>query len=267
MTEKQTETVLITGASSGIGAALARRYAGLGAQVVLLARRVDKIDALAHELSKGPGRALALNGDVRRKSDLDRAVAQTIKAYGRIDTVIANAGFMVTGPIEKLGPEDFRRQLDTNVMGSVNTLYACLEELKKTRGRFAIVGSAVGYIATPGLTPYSMSKFALRALAECLDIELHPHGISVTLLSPGYVASEIRQIDNEGTHHPEVPDSAPAWMLMPADRAARKMESAITRRKSHAIITKHARLGIFMSRHFPRLVKMGLMMPTIKEKI
>jgi NAD(P)-dependent dehydrogenase (short-subunit alcohol dehydrogenase family) len=250
--------VLITGASSGIGAALARAWAREGADLVLLARRVDRLEALAAECRAGGRRALVMACDVTRDGDMEQAVARAREELGRIDVVVANAGFGVVGPLESLGLEDYRRQLETNVFGVLRTIYASLAELKRTRGRLVIIGSVSGHLAMPGGSPYAMSKFAVRALAQSLGHELARHGVSVTLISPGYVASEIHQVDNRGTWHPEASATIPRWLEMPAATAARKIVRATARRRREIVITGHGKLAVFFERHVPWLIATGV---------
>ena len=157
--------VFITGASSGIGEALAREHHRRGDRVVVLARRVERLHALATELG-GPARCLPLAGDVTSRADLDAAVAQAEREFGRVDVVYANAGFGVDGRFEDLSVDDVRRQFETNVFGVLHTAWASLEALTRTRGVFAVVGSVAGFFAGPGSFAYSMSKFAVRAFAE-----------------------------------------------------------------------------------------------------
>jgi len=203
---------------------------------------------------KGGRRALVLACDVTRDGELERAAAQTRDAFGRIDVVVANAGFGVVGPVEDLSLDDYRRQLETNVFGVLRTIYATLDDLKRTRGHLAIIGSVSGHLATPGGSPYAMSKFAIRALAEALRHELRADGVSVTLLSPGFVESEIRLVDNQGRLKTADRDRVPAWLRMPADTAARKIVSAIARRRREAVITGHGKVLVFIARHLPGLM-------------
>ena len=254
MTRFAGQVVLITGASSGIGAALAREFARQGADVVLLARRADRLAALAREIEGTGRRALVVTADVTVDGDLDRAVASTEAAFGRLDVVIANAGFGVVGPVESLTLDDYRRQFETNVFGVLRTVLATLTPLKASRGRLVILGSVAGHIATPGSSPYSMSKFAVRALAEALGHELAPTGVSVTLISPGFVESEIRRVDNTGVFRTEAREAVPAWLIVPAARAARQIVRAIARRRREVVITGHGKLGVFVQRHAPWLV-------------
>ena len=245
--------ILILGASSGIGAALAREYARRGAIVALAARRAERITQLAGELGGAP-RALAIPCDVTRDGDCERAVAQTVAAFGRLDVLIANAGIGAAGTFEELTLADYRRVFETNVFGVLRGLKAGIAELKKSRGRFAIVGSVAGYVSSPGTSAYSMSKFAVRALAIALRHELRGSGVSVTHIAPGFVDSEIRKVDNAGVYHPEDPDPAPPWLVMPAEKAARQIATAIQRRKKEQVITAHGKFAVFLQRHAPAIM-------------
>jgi NAD(P)-dependent dehydrogenase (short-subunit alcohol dehydrogenase family) len=246
---------LVTGASSGIGAALAREMSRRGARIVVAGRRLDRLEALAEELSRSGGRVVPVACDVTRREDLDRAVARAREEFGRLDTVVANAGFGVVGQFEDLTVEDYRRQFETNVFGVLQTAYAALEELKKSRGRMVLVGSVAGYAATPGSSPYSMSKFAVRALAEALGKELAPHGISVTHIAPGFIDSEIYQVDNEGRLHPDWKSPVPTWIRMDTPRAARKIVGAIANRRRELVVTAHGKAIVFLQQHFPAVIR------------
>ena len=136
----------------------------------------------------------------------------------------------------------------------LRTVRASLDGLKASRGRLAIIGSVAGYIATPGASPYSMSKFAVSGLAQALSYELAPAGVSVTLLTPGYVESELRRVDNRGVFRAESREPISAWLVMPAPRAARQIVRAIAHRRREVVITGHGKLGVFMQRHAPWLV-------------
>lgn len=248
-----TPRVVITGASAGIGEALAREYASQGASVALLARRGDKISMLARELMSWGGRTLAIPCDVREQSSLEGALGQVEREWGGVDIVIANAGFAVLGSVEELTMEDFRRQFETNVWGALGTAKAAIPHLKKTRGRLALVGSVKGTIAVPGGAAYAMSKFAVKALALSLEGELRPHGVSVTHLAPGYVETEFRNVDNDGQYRDRKVDQEkmPAWMKMSARNCARIMRRAIEQRRFECVITGHGKFLVAFFRHFP----------------
>ncbi len=246
--------VLITGASSGIGEALAIEYARRGANLILAARREDKLKALSERLSKDGTRVVFSACDVTKDGDLERIVSLGQSTFGKIDIVIANAGFGVKGPLDTITLSDYRRQFETNVFGVLRTIYATLDSLKKSRGRLVIIGSVMGHIAIPDASPYSMSKFAVRALCESIRLELAPYGVSVTLISPGYVASEFRQVDNAGKVDETLQETAPKELLMGADCAAQEIAQAIMNRRDEAIITTHGKIAVFFRRNFPSLV-------------
>ncbi len=250
--------VLITGASSGIGAALAREFAREGAWLALAARRTDRLEALAAELQRSGRRTLAVRCDVTRDGDLEEAVRATHDRLGPVDVAVANAGFGVVGRVDRLSLADFRRQFETNVFGVLRTVYATLEDLKRTRGSLVIIGSVSGHLALPQNSAYSMSKFAVRALAESLGHELRRDGVAVVLISPGFVESEIGRVDNLGVWHPGGPDTARRSFRMPAAKAARQIVAAVARRRSEAIITGHGKLAVLVQRHAPWLVSQAV---------
>jgi short-subunit dehydrogenase len=256
MTANTFETaVLITGASSGIGAGLAREFARRGVRVALLARRAEQLDALVAELCAAGGRASAHRGDVTVDGDIARAVAE-LEAQGVVASiVVANAGFGIVGKAQDLALDDYRRQLETNTFGVLRTLKETIDSLRQTRGRFVIMGSVAGHISAPGGSPYAISKFAVRALAEALHGDLRAVGVGCTLISPGFVDSDIRRVDNRGGLHPHAKDPIPAWLRMRTDKAARVMVSGILRGRREVIVTFHGKVMIFMARHMPRLTR------------
>ncbi len=254
------KSVLVTGASSGIGEELAWQLGQAGAKLTLCARRLDRLESLAQKIAAVPGasRPVISECDVARDGDLERAVGEAIATWGKLDVAIANAGFGIAAPLKKLRTEDYRRQFETNVFGVLRTVYAALPELEKSRGNLALVGSVAGWVSSPGASPYSMSKFAVRALAEDLHDELESQGVGVTLLSPGFVVSDIGRVDNQGVRHEEDGARVPAWIRMPTDEAARQIVAAIETRKREAVITGHGRLGVFLYRHAPWLVQAAI---------
>jgi NAD(P)-dependent dehydrogenase (short-subunit alcohol dehydrogenase family) len=248
------KVVLVTGASSGIGEALVREAAAAGAAVVLVARRFERTARLAAELEAQGARALAVRGDVTVDGEIEAAVAQALARFGRLDVVIANAGFSVNGRLADLRLEDYRRQFDTNFFGVLRTIYAALPALRATRGAIGLLGSTNGYLSLPGYSAYCASKHAVRSLGDCLRHELASEGVSVTQLAPGFVQSQIRVLDNDGEPRPDAIDPIPRWLQLPARRAARLMLRSIRARRAESIITLHSRLGIFFARHAPWLV-------------
>jgi len=246
--------VLVTGASSGIGAGLARECARPDTGVCLFARRADRLEAVAQEVTARGGDALAVVGDVTKDGDVEKAVTAALERWGRLDVVYANAGFGVSGPVATLSLDDFRRQLETNVMGVLRTIQATLPALKTSRGRLGIIGSVAGYVASPGTAPYCMSKFAVRALANALRHEVRGQGVSVTHVAPGFIASEIRLRREEGRIAPPDEDPVPRWLVMPADKAARIIVRAVERRRAEVVVTGHGKVLVWLVRHVPFFV-------------
>ncbi len=225
---------------------------------MLTARRTDRLAALAAEIERSGRRALPIACDVTVDGDLERAVAAARTAFGGIDVAVANAGFGVVGPVERLKLDDYHRQFETNVFGVLRTIHATLPELKARRGRLAIIGSVSGHLATPGSSPYAMSKFAVRALAEALGHEVARDGVAVTLVSPGFVESEIRQVDNAGVFRTEAPEPIPGWIVVSADRAARSIVRGIAHRRREVVVTPLGHLAVFFQRHAPWLVSAAI---------
>ncbi len=252
------QRVLITGASAGIGAALARRYAARGARLVLAARRIERLEALAAEVRSLGGEAIAIACDVARDGEVERAVAAAGERFGGLDVAIANAGFGISGPLMELALDDYRRLFETNVYGVLRTARAAHPALRLQRGRFAIMGSVMGHIPLPGSSPYAMSKFAVRALALSLRDEWRADGIAVTLISPGFLDSDFRRTDNAGRVHERARDPVPAWLRGDVDRAARTMVRAIDLRARERVITAHGRALTWAYRHAPGMMHLAI---------
>jgi short-subunit dehydrogenase len=260
------QIAFITGASSGIGEALARELARQGADVALLARRTDRLTALAAEIAATGRRTVAVSCDVTSDADVVAAVARVRAVLGTPSIVIANAGFGVSGTVETLSIDDYRRQFETNVFGVLRTVHATLPDLKATRGRLVIIGSVAGYVCTPGASAYAMSKASMTALAQGLRRELRSAGVSVTLISPGFVDSEIRQVDNAGRQHPHTADPVPQWIRMRSDVAARHIVRAVARRRREAVITAHGKAIVFVQRHAPWVLDLVLRAAGVRNR-
>jgi uncharacterized protein len=248
--------IVVTGASSGIGEELARQLGKEGAKLVLCARRRELLEKLASEM--GEENVLVEACDVTRDGDLERVVEHARIKFGRIDVVFANAGFGVAGKIEQLDISDYRRQFETNVFGLLRTVYATLDELKKTRGKLVLVGSVAGWASLPGASPYAMSKFAVRALANAITPELRAAGVTVTLISPGFVDSNIRRVDNQEKYHSDVKDPIPAWIRVPTDKAVREILHAVARGKREQIVTGHGKIIVLVQRLFPWIIRLSV---------
>jgi NADP-dependent 3-hydroxy acid dehydrogenase YdfG len=182
---------LITGASSGIGAATARCAAEAGYRVVLAARSADRLAELARELG-GEERALALSCDVTEWEQQRAMVQATLERFGRLDVAFANAGFGAARGFLQESPDHWRSMVLTNVYGAALTVRATLPALKEARGHLLLTGSVAGRRALPG-SLYSATKWAVTAIGEAVRQELNDTGVRVTLIEPGMVATPFFQ--------------------------------------------------------------------------
>ncbi len=196
------QVVIVTGASSGIGEATARRLAAGGARVVLFARRQDRLDALARELDPGGANVLGVAGDITSDPDRRRLVDAARAKFGRIDALVNNAGYGTRGPLETTPVDAIRRNYETNVFALVALTQLVLPEMR-ARGDGCIVniGSVAGRIARPLSSIYDSTKHALEALTDGLRGELQPFGVRVSLIRPGYIVTEFVDAANAASDH------------------------------------------------------------------
>lgn len=248
------QTVWITGASSGLGREMALEFARQGADVAVSGRREARLEEVAAQVEALGKRGLPVVCDVRQEAEIEAAASSVVAAFGKMDVAVANAGFSVAGKVERLSADDWRRQLDTNVVGAALTARHALPHLRETQGRLGLVGSVSGLLSSPGFGAYTASKYALRAIGQTLSMELHGSGVSCTTLQPGFVTTEIGQVDNEGVFNPEARDKRPQQLMWPADKAARAMLGALHKRKREFIFTGHGKLGAWLGQHSPSLV-------------
>lgn len=185
------QVVIVTGASSGIGEATARRLARAGARVVITARRRDRLDALARELDPSGAAVLVVAGDVTIDADRRALVDATLARFGRIDALVNNAGYGTRGPVETVPVEALRRNFETNVFSLVALTQLVLPHLRaQGSGCVVNIGSVAGRIARPLSSVYDSTKHALEALTDGLRGEVKPFGVRVTLVRPGYIVTE-----------------------------------------------------------------------------
>ncbi|MGX1480604.1 UNVERIFIED_CONTAM: NADP-dependent 3-hydroxy acid dehydrogenase YdfG [Streptomyces canus] len=199
MASKLTGTVaLVTGASSGIGEATARQLAEHGASVALVARRKDRLDALAAEIEKAGGTALVVEADITDRNQAEAAVERTVEHFGRLDTLVNNAGLMLLGPVVGADAEEWERMIAVNVKGLLYTTRAALPHLLKAAGDgtrrvadIVNISSVAGRVAMNGLGVYNLTKFGVNGFTESLRQEVTQRHVRVGVLEPGGVYTEL----------------------------------------------------------------------------
>jgi len=233
------KTVIVTGASSGIGRALALRLADEGAWLTLAARNAQRLDSLAEECQQRGGKALAIPTDVADESQCRALVQRTQEMYGRIDTLVNNAGIDVVGKLEDLPDLSlFKQVIAVNFYGTVYCTYYALPYLKETRGRIVNMSSLGGMLAIPFNTSYVASKFAVIGFSDSLRMEVEQAGVSVTAICPSLVVTEFheRYLDKDG--HSKGPAGRAIYteQTMTADQCAQIVVRAARRRKRQVVM-------------------------------
>ena len=222
------KVVVITGASSGLGEATARLLSAQGASVALGARRVDRIQALARELTGRGGKALAIPTDVTHHDQVKKLVDEAVHSYGRVDVMLNNAGLMPHSPLERLKIDDWNRTIDVNIKGVLYGIAAALPHMKAQKsGHIINVSSVAGHKVTPAGAVYAATKHAVRALSEGLRQEVKAYNIRTTVISPGAVATELPNAITEADIAKRMHQFYAA-VAIPADSFARAVAFAIS---------------------------------------
>ncbi len=222
------KVIVITGASSGLGAATARLLSKQGATVVLAARRGQRIESLAEELGKQGGKTLAVETDVTKPEQVQLLVDKTVEEFGRIDVLLNNAGLMPLAPLERLKQDEWDQMIDVNFKGVLNGIAAALPRMKEQKsGHFINVSSVYGHKVGPGAAVYCATKFAVRALSEGLRQEVKPYNIRTTVISPGAVATELLEHISEDDIQKATQEHVDK-IAIPADSFARMVSFAIS---------------------------------------
>jgi short-subunit dehydrogenase len=247
--------VVITGASAGIGKAVAERLSARGAKLVLAARRVDRLEELNRQMS---ARHLVLRADVADRADCRMIIDRSVERFGRIDTLICNAGYGIYQTVEHTSPDDMRRIFSTNFFGTTDCIAAALPVMQRQepredqgwRGQIMIVSSCVARRAVPYLGAYSATKAAQLSIAEALRVELKPSRIAVTSVHPIQTKTEFGQTaqDHAGIRVGRAP------VGQTVQQVARKMVDAIVRPRAEVWPYRPSRWAFGLGTLFPRTV-------------
>jgi uncharacterized protein len=245
--------ILITGASSGIGEAAARRFCKGGYRVVLAARRLDRLSSLAEELESEGGQAFAVRTDVAQLKDIESLVSTAMHHYGQIDVLFNNAGYGKLAWLNDLDPvSDIHNQIQVNQLGVIQTTRAVLPHMIACRrGHIINMSSMAGFIATPTYSIYAASKFALRGFSEALRREVGVYGIHVSVICPGGVATEFKS--HTGAQR-KTGMTTPGWLRLTPERVADAVWKVVQRPRRTVLLPWVYNLAVTVNTMFPGLV-------------
>lgn len=249
---------VITGASDGIGAELAHQIAAreqAGVALVLAARSEDKLAQVAAECAAHGAQTLVQRCDVAIEADCKALIANAVARFGRIDTLVNNAGMSAHARFEEVGDLAwYRRLMDINLWGAVQCTQAALPHLHASRGRIVAVSSLAGLTGVPGRTAYSATKFALAGFFEALRVEVAAQGVSVTLVYPGVVATQTRVRGFNAAGQPAGNSGLDESGAMTVAECTRLMLRGIDRRQRDVVMTAQGKLGRWLKLIAPGVV-------------
>ncbi len=254
---KTSPVILITGASSGIGAATARLFGREGYQVILAARRVAKLTALASEIEEQGGTALPVPADVSQLDQIENLVTTSLSEFGKIDILLNNAGFGRMNALEKMDPvRDIELQLRVNLFGVIQMTRAVLPHLLTQKsGHIINMASIAGLIAPQRYSVYAASKFGVRGFTDGLRREVRSKGLSVSAIYPGGVITEF--VTHTGLD-PNRKIKTPQWLSLTAEDVAATVLSVAKRPRRMVVIPRLMWPSVWFSRFFPGVVDWGM---------
>lgn len=241
------KVIVITGASDGIGAELARQLSADKPKLVLAARRRDALEAVARQCDAAGAETLCVVTDVSVEADCRMLIDATVKKFGCIDALVNNAGVSMHGNFEQITDTTvYERLMRINLMGSVWPTHAALPYLKASRGLVVAVASLAGLVGVPGRTTYCATKFAQTGFFEALRVELQPEGVDVTIVYPGVVATEIRRNGWNADGEKAGSSGLSEEKAMSVEECAGLIVSAMRSRKREEVMSSRGKLGRWM---------------------
>ena len=245
------KVAIITGASSGIGEALAWQLARMNYDVVLAARSEDKISRIAKEILTYGVRTLAIRTDVSKEEDCAQLIDQVITYFGRIDLLINNAGISMRSIFEEVDIPVMKKLMEVNFWGTVYCTKYALPYIIKHKGSIVGVSSIAGKKGLPGRAGYSASKFAMEGFLETIRIENRRKGLHVLVACPGFTASNIRRaaLTSHGSAQGDSPRDENK--MMTAEEVAKEITKAIERKKRDLVLTTVGKLTVLFNKFFP----------------
>ena len=247
--------VIITGASKGIGAELARQLAAQGAKLVLAARSAAELEAVAEQCRAAGAAVVTVKADVAEERDCQAIVAGAVLAFGRVDTLVNNAGMSMWARFEEIRDVSvLDRIMRVNYMGAVYCTSHALPYLRETRGRIVGISSLAGRTGVPTRTGYAASKHAMTGFFDSLRIELAGSGVSVTMIYPGFVSTGIRENATGPDGQPILVSPVREGEVMTVEDCVRRIVRAIERREREVVMTARGRMGLWLKLVAPGLV-------------
>ncbi len=248
------KVVVITGASSGIGLALAESFAAAGAKLVLAARNLAKLQEIAANLKlKYASEVIAVGVDVSKELQCQNLMDQTVKNFGQIDVLINNAGISMRAIFEEVDLKVLSEVMDINFWGTVFCTKHALPALLKSKGVIVGVSSIAGYKGLPGRTGYSASKFAMQGFLESVRVENLYKGLSVLIACPGFTASNIRSVARSKDGLPQGESPMDEKNIMQPEQVAQAILRAVEQRKRTLVLTSQGKFTVWLAKHFPAL--------------
>lgn len=246
---------IITGASTGIGEELAYQLADEGAQLVLTARQIRELERVAENAKKRGAKVIVVSADVAIESDCKKIIDAAIAEFGRIDTLVNNAGMTMWAKFEDIQDMSImERIMQVNYMGAVYCTHHALPHLKTTRGRIIGIASLTGLVGVPTRTGYAASKHAMRGFFDSLRIELEASGVTVTMVYPGFVATGIRENATGADGKPALIDPVDQAGVMSVSACTQLIVNAIKHRKREEIMTLKGKLGQWLKLIAPSVI-------------
>lgn len=260
------KVVVITGASSGIGQALAFAFGRTGASIVFCGRKADALQTTAQALSAAGITNLPIVADVSVEADMQRLMADTVGRFGRIDVLINNAGISMRAMFAETDPDVLRKLMDINFMGTVYATRYALPHLLQSKGSVVGISSIAGYRGLPVRTGYSASKFAMNGFLEALRTELLHSGVHVLTACPGFTASNIRFASLDAHGRAKGDSMRDEGNMMSAEECADHILKAVQKRKRELILMTQGKLTVFINKWLPSLADKLVYNTLAKEK-
>jgi dehydrogenase/reductase SDR family member 7B len=246
--------VIITGATSGIGKALAMEFGKHGSRVVITGRRAEELKSVEAELTKQGVLVLAVKSDVSIEEDAKRIVEETLVRFGRIDVLINNAGISMRAMFEEVQLDVFKKVIDINFFGTVYCTKYALQHIIQTKGSVVGISSINGKRATPARTAYSASKYAMEGFLEALRMEVMKKNVHVLSVCPWFTSSNIRNVALTANGKPQGDSPRDESSMMSAEETASYIYKAVVRRKRDLILTYKGKLAVTLTKLFPALM-------------